>query len=177
MTADRLIGPFIIKETMNGERYLNMLINDIWPVLRDHPELRMMCDGAPAHFERNVRDWMDTHFHNRWIGRGGPIAWSARSPDLTPCDFFLWGWVKNKVYKTLPENTDELATSIRNVMTNIPQHFLANAVAAVPRRLEQLLSNGNGYVEFSSKIKHFSFYWISQHDLENTHYEYNNRFV
>ena len=61
---------------------------------------------------------------------------------------FLWGWVKNKVYQTMPGNIEELAETIRNVMTNIPQQFLANAVAAVPRRLEQLLSNGGGYVEF-----------------------------
>lgn len=148
MTADRLIGPFIMRDTMNAERYLDMLVNDVCPILRHRPQLRLMSDGAPAHFERNVRQWMDRHFNNRWIGRGGPIARPARSPDLTPCDFFLWGWVKNKVYQTMPGNIEELAETIRNVMTNIPQQFLANAVAAVPRRLEQLLSNGGGYVEF-----------------------------
>ena len=89
MTADRLIGPFIMRDTMNAERYLDMLVNDVWPILRHRPLLRLMSDGAPAHFERNVRQWMDRHFNNRWIGRGGPIAWPARSPDLTPCDFFV----------------------------------------------------------------------------------------
>ena len=24
--------------------------------------------------------------------------WPARSPDLTPCDYFLWGYVKDKVF-------------------------------------------------------------------------------
>ncbi|PNF27274.1 hypothetical protein B7P43_G05160, partial [Cryptotermes secundus] len=31
------------------------------------------------------------------IGRGGPVTWSPRSPDLTPLDYFLWGYVKNSV--------------------------------------------------------------------------------
>ena len=26
------------------------------------------------------------------------LAWSPRSPDATPCDFFLWGYVKDQVY-------------------------------------------------------------------------------
>jgi hypothetical protein len=35
----------------------------------------------------------------KWIGRGGPIAWPPRWPDLTPLNFFLWGYVKNIVYQ------------------------------------------------------------------------------
>jgi len=29
-------------------------------------------------------------YPNRWIGRGEPQNWPARSPDLTPLEFFLW---------------------------------------------------------------------------------------
>jgi hypothetical protein len=36
---------------------------------------------------------------NRWTVRPGAadeewMMWPPRSPDLTPCDFFLWGYVK-----------------------------------------------------------------------------------
>ena len=34
----------------------------------------------------------------------GHVAWPARSPDLTPLDFFLWGHVKSVVY-IIPVNT------------------------------------------------------------------------
>ena len=30
----------------------------------------------------------------RWLGRGRPHEWPARSPGFTPCEFFLWGWAK-----------------------------------------------------------------------------------
>ena len=36
----------------------------------------------------------------RWIGRGGPIPWPPRSPDLTPLDFFVWSFLKQEVYRT-----------------------------------------------------------------------------
>ncbi|KAJ4434057.1 hypothetical protein ANN_16376 [Periplaneta americana] len=37
---------------------------------------------------------------DRWIGRGGPIAWPPRSPDLNPLDFYLWGHLKSLVYSS-----------------------------------------------------------------------------
>jgi hypothetical protein len=32
---------------------------------------------------------LNEKFPNVWIGRGGPIHWPPRSPDLTPMDFFV----------------------------------------------------------------------------------------
>ena len=32
------------------------------------------------------------------ISRFGDIAWPARSPDLTVPDFFLWGFLKDRVF-------------------------------------------------------------------------------
>ena len=44
-----------------------------------------------------------------WIGRGGTIAWPPRSPDLTPPDFSVWRYVKDKVFVPhLPASLDEL---------------------------------------------------------------------
>jgi hypothetical protein len=60
-------------------------------------------DGAPPHFYLEVCRHHITTLPQRWIGRtsnedSALIPWSPRSPDLTPCDFFLWGYVKDKVY-------------------------------------------------------------------------------
>ena len=59
-----------------------------------------MQDGAPAHFSRVAREFLNNNYTNRWIGRRGPIAWPARSPDLNPLDFYLWGHLKTIVYDT-----------------------------------------------------------------------------
>jgi hypothetical protein len=34
--------------------------------------------------------------------------WPKGSPDLNPCDFYLWGNLKNKVYSNNPHSLDEL---------------------------------------------------------------------
>ncbi|KAJ4451845.1 hypothetical protein ANN_03323 [Periplaneta americana] len=63
-------------------------------------------------------------FESRWIGRGGPIAWQARSPDLTPLDFFLWGCMEVKVYQTEIASREELVAKINTAAMEIYQHGL-----------------------------------------------------
>ena len=48
-------------------------------------------DGAPAHRSVAVRDRLREVFGNRIIALNHNNEWPPRSPDLTPCDFFLLG--------------------------------------------------------------------------------------
>jgi hypothetical protein len=43
-------------------------------------------EGALKHRSANVRNNLNGTCPRRWIGRGGPTHWEARSPDLTPPD-------------------------------------------------------------------------------------------
>lgn len=45
-----------------------------------------MHDEVPSHFSFAVREHLSSVQPNRWIGRGGPIAWPFRSSDLIPLD-------------------------------------------------------------------------------------------
>ena len=82
-------------------------------------------DGAPPHWHKEVRDYLNEHLPGRWVGRAAATdnifcTWPPRSPDLTECDFFLWGFVKDIVYvpplpKTLPELWERINTAIGNV--------------------------------------------------------------
>lgn len=65
--------------------------------LRVRAEIIFQHDGAPAHFSRQVREFLNAHYPGRWIGRGGPIIWPARSPDFDVLDYFVWGYIKNLV--------------------------------------------------------------------------------
>ncbi|KZC15155.1 hypothetical protein WN55_07983 [Dufourea novaeangliae] len=55
-------------------------------------------DRCPAHYTRKVKDALNELYPNKWI----LVSWLPRPPDLTPLDFFLWGALKNAVYKKLP---------------------------------------------------------------------------
>ena len=93
ISKNQLVGPYFFEDdTVNGNNYLSMLQNFfIWEVRKLHKvrSIIFQQDGAPSHFSSDVRQYLDNHFPNRWIGRGGPIRWAPRSPDLTPLDFFL----------------------------------------------------------------------------------------
>ena len=105
----QIVGPYFFEEpTVTGANYLEMLQTYAIPQLNRIPHLVFQQDGAPPHWSRAVRAYLDDAFPDNWIGRGGPTAWPARSPDVTPCDFFLWGYVKDRVYKTPVNDIDHL---------------------------------------------------------------------
>ncbi|GFU60264.1 uncharacterized protein TNCV_4249611 [Trichonephila clavipes] len=76
-------------------------------------------DGAPAHFSSDMRCALDTAYPGRWIGRGGPVNWPARSPDLSCLDFFLWGHMKSLVYSSPVDSDEALVVRIAIVAGDI----------------------------------------------------------
>ncbi|KAJ4435606.1 hypothetical protein ANN_18222 [Periplaneta americana] len=56
--------------------------------------------------------YLDRRFPDRWIGRGGPIAWPPRSPDLNPHDFYLWGHLKSLAYLSPVPDLESLRNRI-----------------------------------------------------------------
>ena len=69
-------------------------------------------DGVPVHFALDVREYLNNVFPNCWIGRGGPLQWPPRSPDLTPMDFFIWREMKCLVYATPIDTPEELIARV-----------------------------------------------------------------
>ncbi|KAJ4432291.1 hypothetical protein ANN_20909 [Periplaneta americana] len=75
-------------------------------------------------------DWLNDVVTDRWFGRHAPdnrayLQWPPRSPDLTPCDFFPLGFVKDQVYvPPLPANLPELRDRIRVAVAAIPPVML-----------------------------------------------------
>jgi len=86
-------------------------------------------DGAPSHWHKEVREYLNKHLTGRWVGRAAATdnnfcTWPPRSPDLTVCDFFLWGFVKDNIYvpplpKTLSELRERINTTIGNVTQDV----------------------------------------------------------
>jgi hypothetical protein len=84
-------------------------------------------DGAPPHYLEEAREYLNTRFPGRWIGRVAPIAWPPRSPDLTPLDFFLWGFVKDRVLvPPLPANFAELRTRITASIAEVTPEMICS---------------------------------------------------
>ncbi|GFY11981.1 uncharacterized protein TNCV_4974811 [Trichonephila clavipes] len=82
----------------------------------DVQELWFQQDGATCHTARATIDLLKDTFGDRLISRFGPVNWPPRSCDLTPLDYFLWGYVKSLVYADKPQTLDHLEDNIRRVI-------------------------------------------------------------
>ncbi|GFV39648.1 transposable element tc3 transposase [Trichonephila clavipes] len=84
--------------SITGQRYASVLRNKIIPDLQAHQcfsRIIFMQDGAPPHITRCVKDVLKDHFtEERVISRQIRHLWPPRLPDLNPCDFLLWGHLK-----------------------------------------------------------------------------------
>ena len=62
-------------------------------------ELYFLQDGATAHSPRMAMDWLKERFLGKLISIKSDFIWPSRYPDLDPCDFFLWRFMKVEVSK------------------------------------------------------------------------------
>ncbi|GFU58256.1 DUF4817 domain-containing protein [Trichonephila clavipes] len=114
--AGGIIGPYFFKNdeghdvTVNGDLYRAMITNFFIPELNNHDvqELWFQQDGAACHTARATIDLLKDTFGDRLISRFAPVNWPPRSCDLTPLDYFLWGYVKSLVYADKPQTLDHL---------------------------------------------------------------------
>lgn len=136
IVGNQILGPVFFNGNLNGERYLEMLRNEILPLINQLPDnirqnLIFQQDNAPCHNTAAVQQFLNEHF-NTWIGSNGTISWPPRSPDLTPMDYFLWGTLKNAVYEERPENINDMKRKIRDQINRL------NGNGAVERAVRKL---------------------------------------
>lgn len=143
---DRVLGPFFFEGNLTGATYLNFLQHDLLPALIHlypnpnnpdelSPDIWLQQDGAPPHYAREVRNYLDLMFPRRWIGRRGPVEWPPRSPDMTPLDYFLWGYLKSKVFMNRPNNIDDLQHRIIQEIRQISPQMVHNVQKEFVSRL------------------------------------------
>ncbi|GFW66242.1 uncharacterized protein TNCV_1711411 [Trichonephila clavipes] len=107
-----------------------MITNFFIPELNNHDvqELWFQQDGATCHTARATIDLLKDTFGDRLISRFGPVNWPPRSCDLTPLDYFLWGYVKSLVYADKPQTLDHLEDNIRRVIADIRPQMLEKVI-------------------------------------------------
>ncbi|GFU86043.1 uncharacterized protein TNCV_3070451 [Trichonephila clavipes] len=101
-------------------------------------ELWFQQDGATCHTARSTIDLLKDTFGDRLISRFGPVNWPPRSCDLTPLDYFLWGYVKSLVYADKPQTLDHLEDNIRRVIADIRPQILEKVIENWTSRLDYI---------------------------------------
>ncbi|GFX07036.1 uncharacterized protein TNCV_1556391 [Trichonephila clavipes] len=156
-TATFMLGPFFFEDTTcNGpvtctetaRRCKNMLENFVAPQMLQHQcldSITFMQDGAPPHIGLCVQQFFRQYFTNdRVISRAFPTALPPRSPDLNPCDCWLWGYLKNLVYRGRLITLADLKGSITLHVRSISVDQIQSAFEQTLHRLQILhLEEGN----------------------------------
>ena len=153
MAHDRIIGPFFFHEpTIDSFNYRDMLEQYAMPqIVGEGNETAMFQqDGAPPHYANIVRDYLDETLPGKWIGRGAPNgwrAWPARSPDLTPLDFFLRGYVKDMVYKVKITSVEHLKRRVTDAIQSIPPDMIGRVWNEIEYRLDLCRATNGSHIE------------------------------
>lgn len=139
-----VIGPYFFENdqgetvTVDGERYRRMITDYFWHEIEDIDVENMWFqqDGATCHTAGATLDVLRQRFPGRIISRFGDVNWPPRSCDLTPLDFFLWGYVKSRVYVNKPETLQHLKNNIRQVIAEIPPEMYEKVIANYLKRID-----------------------------------------
>jgi hypothetical protein len=140
-----VIGPYIFEDdngttvTVTSERYRQMITELFLPELRRKRipirQVWFQKDRATAHTARFSMEAIRTDFRGSVISRFGDIDWPPRSPDLSICDYFLWGFLKSSVYHYKPRTLEELKGAIPVKVDQFDRAMLERVEANFRERL------------------------------------------
>ena len=75
------------------------------------------------------------------------FPWPARSPDLSPLDYFLWGYVKENVFKRQLADIEILKEIVQEVVSSIDQDVLRAVMANFEKRINLCIEQQGGHFE------------------------------
>ncbi|GFW99867.1 uncharacterized protein TNCV_3509861 [Trichonephila clavipes] len=125
-----------------------MITNFFIPELNNHDvqELWFQQDGATCHTARATIYLLKDTFGDCLISRFGPVNGPPRSCDLTPLDYFLWGYVKSLVYADKPQTLDHLKDNIRRVIADIRPQMLEKVIENWTSRLHYIRASRGSHI-------------------------------
>ena len=137
-----------------------MIVEEVFPVLVQHFNEQMQDehferlwwaqDGTPSLRADIVQDLLQEIFPGRVITCDGDNDWPARSPDLTPCDFFLWRYIKSNFFTSPPRSLAFLRQRIVDEFNNLKQNnrlMVRKAMRDMMRRAALCIDRNGQHVE------------------------------
>ncbi|GBL73903.1 hypothetical protein AVEN_230847-1 [Araneus ventricosus] len=101
---------------------------DIFEVFYEHFCTRIIGLDYPSHFQ-------------------GVIEWPQFSPDLNPCDFYLWDYLNSKRWQTNPKTFPELKAVVTNAVGTIHNEVSSRLMDGFQNRLIAIFVKEGGHFE------------------------------
>ncbi|GFU01605.1 cyclic GMP-AMP synthase [Trichonephila clavipes] len=137
-TGSFIIGPFFETqcpvngwraETVNAQHYLTLLWETVCAMFNSTRSEKCHVH-AGFHTANPVKAFLiQTFGEDRIVSSRCRYPWPPRSPDLTPADFWLWGYLKSRMYLSGPSSLSELIDAIHREVSSIHPDMLHSAIA------------------------------------------------
>uniref|UniRef100_A0A914D1Q5 Tc1-like transposase DDE domain-containing protein n=1 Tax=Acrobeloides nanus TaxID=290746 RepID=A0A914D1Q5_9BILA len=151
INSELVIGPIFFTGGISSEAYkqtLKNFVSDLHQISNENEHPILVQDDSKLHSNAEVVEFLEKEFPNHWIGTESKYAkWPHHSSDLSPINFFLWGYIKSRVYKTPIEtgDVDELKKRIEAAFKNVTPDLLEEAIEEYKTRLERVVKT-NGHL-------------------------------
>lgn len=133
--GDRRMSIRMIAETVNADK------ETVRKIL--HDELNQ--DNAPAHNALSVKRYL--------AARGTPVLEHAPySPDLAPCDFFLFPKIKSALKGTRFESMEEVKRKSAELLNALTKEDFQHCFDQWKKRMERCVARGGEYIEGEHSI-------------------------
>jgi hypothetical protein len=134
------------RDTMDSDYFSDEIIGGLdqfcYPEGRKSRQRKMVLhfDNAPIHNTSTVATKLGASGFRR-------MKHPPYSPDLAPCDFFLFGYLKERLRGESFAEEGELTAAIREIVHGISGEMLASVFEAWMKRLQLCVELGGEYVE------------------------------
>ena len=103
-------------------------------------------DSATPQNANATLELLAQKFGDRVISQKANNLWAAHSPDLNPCDTFLWGYSKDDVYAANPRTPQDLKTAITRFIRAIPAGMCKRVIGNFAIRLNKCLNCHDAHI-------------------------------
>jgi hypothetical protein len=73
--------------------------------------------------------------------------WLPNSRDLNPCDYFLWGFLKEKIFPKKLQTIVELRAAIIQACNEITEDMCRQVINIITIRVEEVARRNGGHTE------------------------------
>jgi len=149
-----VIGPYFFEDedgkaiTVTSQRYTEM-INEFLSLNLppNNGTLWFQQDGATAH-TAVISMAALRHLFLQWvISRSDDVPWPPCSLDLTAPDFFLWGYLKSKVYSHHPTDLNALKENIWEEIAKVSEETLQTIMRSFLTHVHLCTEGGGGHLK------------------------------
>ena len=100
-------------------------------------------DSAPSHTGKKTIEFL----RSQNIKFLTPEQWVPNSPDAAPCDYFLWGYLHNRINKRKISTLLGLKRCITEELHRIPQDMIDRSLKTWPSKVRHIYYNHGGHIE------------------------------